>query len=156
VLQTEFRFIWLQSQLAEISVNETSKHNKFRFIPLTFKLYSAISLEEVMTGSPPFPEVMDGVLFYHREAHYTAGSCPLVVWLLPFMLPEVLGVPVCDVHRAQQPANYPGHLEFVQHFESQTRHARKQEYKERKAASRFAMQETSMESQNSEDIEIIE
>ncbi|KAF4520748.1 hypothetical protein B566_EDAN007377 [Ephemera danica] len=154
--ETEFRFFWLQSQLAETPLTETSKHNKFKFQPLTFKPYSSQTIEEVMLGPPLFPEVMDGVLFYHREAHYTAGPSPLVVWLLPFMLPEVLGVSVSDVLSAQQPADYPGHLDFVQHFESQTRQARKQEYKQRKAASRSALMETSMESQSSDDVDVQE
>jgi snurportin-1 len=107
-----------------------------------------------MDGPPPFPNVMDGVLFYHREAHYNAGSCPLVVWLLPFMLPEVLGVSVSEVLSAQCPADYPGHLEFVQRFQEQNRKERRDDYRQRKAASRAVMQgetlDTSMDAHSSE------
>ena len=35
---------------------------------------------------------MDGLLFYHNQCHYTPGRTPLVGWLKPFMLPEILGV----------------------------------------------------------------
>lgn len=35
---------------------------------------------------------LDGLLFYHRKALYTFGYTPLVTWLKPFMLPEVLGI----------------------------------------------------------------
>lgn len=37
---------------------------------------------------------LDGVLFYHKRAHYVAGQTPLVGWLKPFMLPEIVGVAV--------------------------------------------------------------
>lgn len=37
---------------------------------------------------------LDGFLFYHRRALYTFGHTPLVTWLKPFMLSEVLGIPV--------------------------------------------------------------
>jgi len=37
---------------------------------------------------------LDGFLFYHRKALYTYGHTPLVTWLKPFMLSEVLGISV--------------------------------------------------------------
>jgi len=37
---------------------------------------------------------LDGFLFYHRDASYTYGQTPLVTWLKPFMLSEVLGISV--------------------------------------------------------------
>jgi hypothetical protein len=42
---------------------------------------------------------LDGLLFYHRRAHYTPGVSSLVGWLKPFMLPTILNVPVsCSRH----------------------------------------------------------
>lgn len=35
--------------------------------------------------------ILDGLLFYHKFAHYTSGVTPLVGWLYPFMVNEVLG-----------------------------------------------------------------
>ena len=52
---------------------------------------------------PPWP--LDGILFYHREAHYTHGRTPLVTWLKPFMLPEVLGITVPS-HMDEKPNGY--------------------------------------------------
>ena len=37
---------------------------------------------------------IDGLLFYHKRTHYVPGSTPLVGWLKPYMLPEMLGIPV--------------------------------------------------------------
>ena len=33
-------------------------------------------------------------MFYHKSAHYHAGMTPLVGWLKPSMMPEILGVDV--------------------------------------------------------------
>lgn len=40
------------------------------------------------------PSQVDGLLFYHRETHYTPGSTPLVGWLRPYMVPDILGIEV--------------------------------------------------------------
>ena len=36
------------------------------------------------------------LLFYHRQTHYTPGSTPLVGWLRPYMVPDILGIQVAD------------------------------------------------------------
>lgn len=158
LFQVEFRACWLQSKLEELDgISEIKKGNKFKFVSLSFRLCSSSDLSDAMQGPPPFSDVMDGVLFYHREAHYTPGPSPLVVWLLPFMLPEVLGVDISEALSAQQPSNYPGHLEFVQQFQSQDRRQRREQYRQRKAASRAVLQcndvDSSMDAHDSEEEE---
>lgn len=37
---------------------------------------------------------VDGLLFYHRQTHYTPGSTPLVGWLRPYMVTDILGIDV--------------------------------------------------------------
>ncbi len=37
---------------------------------------------------------VDGLLFYHRQTHYTPGSTPLVGWLRPYMVTDILGMEV--------------------------------------------------------------
>ncbi|PIO65526.1 hypothetical protein TELCIR_12796 [Teladorsagia circumcincta] len=37
---------------------------------------------------------LDGLLYYHSGVIYEAGQSPLVGWLKPWMLPEILNVPV--------------------------------------------------------------
>ena len=33
-------------------------------------------------------------MFYHKKTAYTTGETPLVGWLKPFMVPEVLGISI--------------------------------------------------------------
>lgn len=59
---------------------------------------------------------LDGLLFYHKRTHYTFGSTPLVVWLKPFMVPDVLGWVVPESYLQSKPTsyvNYSTHLEQV-------------------------------------------
>ncbi|XP_037307257.1 snurportin-1 isoform X2 [Pungitius pungitius] len=63
---TEFRFFWLQSKVQETD-----------------------GLSEIAKRNP-----VDGLLFYHRQTHYTPGSTPLVGWLRPYMVTDILGIEV--------------------------------------------------------------
>ncbi|XP_072727676.1 snurportin-1 isoform X2 [Ciconia boyciana] len=62
--QTDFRFFWLFSKIQE----EEGLGEKSRINPV------------------------DGLLFYHKQTHYTPGSTPLVGWLRPYMVPEIIGL----------------------------------------------------------------
>ena len=50
-----------------------------------------------------YQDELDGLLFYHKELHYTPGVTPLIGWLKPWMLPEILSVPVPDSIMAKKP-----------------------------------------------------
>lgn len=50
---------------------------------------------------------LDGILFYHKQTHYTTGSTPLVGWLKPWMLPEVLRVSVPQKYIDSKPPEEP-------------------------------------------------
>lgn len=56
---------------------------------------------------------VDGVLFYHKRTHYTFGTTPLVVWLKPYMLPELLDIPVPDSMLANMPVSYSSYSEHL-------------------------------------------
>lgn len=59
---------------------------------------------------------VDGILFFHKRTHYNFGSTPLVVWLKPYMLLEILGIEVSETLLAERPdnySNYAAHLEHV-------------------------------------------
>lgn len=46
-----------------------------------------------MSTMPHFPNHnpgLDGLLFYHKKAQYCAGQTPLVGWLYPYMVPELI------------------------------------------------------------------
>lgn len=49
--------------------------------------------------SSRFSLQVDGILFYHKQAHYNPGSTPLVGWLRPYMVSDILGivVPSCPL-----------------------------------------------------------
>jgi len=48
---------------------------------------------------------LDGLLFYHQNSHYIPGTSPLVLWLKPSMLPEILNVSVPEVYIQTNPEN---------------------------------------------------
>uniref|UniRef100_A0A914X1C4 Snurportin-1 n=1 Tax=Plectus sambesii TaxID=2011161 RepID=A0A914X1C4_9BILA len=91
---TDCRFFLLNSNLTENgNFLETSPHNPYRFVSLPYCNCSGTeAMEEMMKSDFQFP--VDGVLFYHKATHYLAGQTPLVTWLLPWMLPEIMGVAV--------------------------------------------------------------
>jgi snurportin-1 len=51
---------------------------------------------------------LDGLLFYHKRAHYTFGASPLVVWLKAYMVPEILGIEIPSELAALAPSSYAG------------------------------------------------
>lgn len=62
---------------------------------------------------------MDGLLFYHHEASYTGGRTPLVGWLKPYMVPEVLNIPVAAEYLLTKPVKYRTlklYIEYVNSF----------------------------------------
>ncbi len=65
----------------------------------------------------PFDFELDGLLFYHKQGHYFHGATPLVGWLKPFMLPEVIGVAVPEAMRSTTLAR-----EFIDEFNQRTGH----------------------------------
>lgn len=115
--ETEFRFYWLHDKFQEIGtvLAEHSKINPFKFIPLPSFPCTSESISSSLTAAN---FEIDGMLFYHKRAHYLFGSSPLVVWLKPYMLPEILGVAVPEQHLAHRPASYTtyaNHMEQVGH-----------------------------------------
>ncbi|XP_059479701.1 snurportin-1 [Neocloeon triangulifer] len=150
--ETEFRFYWLTAKFEEnmFLVDGGSKEN-CKFVPLQSVPASSEGIQLIL-DSKKFPDKLDGVLFFHKESHYTAGVSPLVVWLLPFMVPEVLGLSV-DEEFAQQPENYPGHLEYVANYDNMRKELRKQRAAERAARRTPEMDTSECFGQNHKPIE---
>uniref|UniRef100_A0A8C5TR54 Snurportin-1 n=1 Tax=Malurus cyaneus samueli TaxID=2593467 RepID=A0A8C5TR54_9PASS len=91
--QTDFRFFWLSSKIQEEEgLGEKSRINPYKFVGLQNFPCSSDSLCELLATDFPFE--VDGLLFYHKQTHYTPGSTPLVGWLRPYMVPEILGLSV--------------------------------------------------------------
>ncbi|XP_041966122.1 snurportin-1 isoform X2 [Alosa alosa] len=95
---TEFRFFWLQSKMEEEGgLLEITKQNAFRFVNLQSTACTKESIEQALVKKYTFN--VDGFLFYHRHTHYTPGSTPLVGWLRPYMIGDIIGmeVPQCPL-----------------------------------------------------------
>uniref|UniRef100_G3NX43 Snurportin-1 n=1 Tax=Gasterosteus aculeatus TaxID=69293 RepID=G3NX43_GASAC len=90
---TEFRFFWLQSKVQETEgLSEIAKRNPFRFVSLQSTDCTAELIQKALAAEYSFS--VDGLLFYHRQTHYTPGSTPLVGWLRPYMVTDILGIEV--------------------------------------------------------------
>ncbi|VDN87358.1 unnamed protein product [Brugia pahangi] len=75
-----------------VKCNLTSDTFQYRFICLPYCRCEHSSMTEMMHRNFHFE--IDGVLFYHASVHYLKGQSPLVGWLKPWMIPEILSVPV--------------------------------------------------------------
>ncbi|XP_026758903.1 snurportin-1 [Galleria mellonella] len=122
--ETEFRHYWLETQLSEIpGLKVISKRNKVIFSLLPKVSCTPELFNNFMTTYPAFPNnipAIDGLLFYHKRAHYVAGETPLVGWLFPYMVQEVLGseITVNDSYLAKKPINYVNQADFIEKFEA--------------------------------------
>ncbi|XP_059046902.1 snurportin-1 isoform X1 [Achroia grisella] len=122
--ETEFRYFWLETKLAETpDLNMINKRNKVLFsllpkVPCTPDLFN-----NFMNNYPAFPDntpPIDGLLFYHKRAHYVAGETPLVGWLFPYMVQEVLGseITVNIKYIIEKPLGYVKQADFIEKFEA--------------------------------------
>ncbi|CAG5957645.1 unnamed protein product [Menidia menidia] len=120
---TEFRFFWLQSKVQETDgLSEIAKRNPvgiriarplfyprmhhFQFVSLQSSDCTAESIRNALAAEYSFS--VDGLLFYHRQTHYTPGTTPLVGWLRPYMVTDILGVEIPEGHLTAKP-DYAGH-----------------------------------------------
>ncbi|XP_008558106.1 snurportin-1 isoform X1 [Microplitis demolitor] len=89
----EFRHFWLNSKLEEtVGLSTQSKLNQYPILSLPNIFCNGNLTNFLQNLSPSLP--LDGILFYHREGFYMNGRSPLVTWLKPFMMSEVLGISV--------------------------------------------------------------
>jgi len=75
-----------------------------------------------------FPENidLDGINFYYPESLYTSGETPLVLWLKPFMIPDVLQRPINDqLAQLHKPPNYVNIIEYSQGLKKKTKKIKK-------------------------------
>ncbi len=92
--QTEYRQFFLMSKFYENpELLKPSQTNPIPFMPLPF--FKAENLPTIMTSIyPPFPDKIDGVLFFHKEAYYIAETNPLCLWIMLSDVPTRLSVDV--------------------------------------------------------------
>ncbi|KYN08889.1 PREDICTED: snurportin-1 [Trachymyrmex cornetzi] len=92
--QAEFRFFWIKNKFQEIPELEERNTDANRYPILTLPNINCNSDLSSALANLDNERPLDGLLFYHRQALYTYGLTPLVTWLKPFMLSEVLGISV--------------------------------------------------------------
>lgn len=76
-----------------------------------------------------FPEnvELDGINFYYAQSLYTPGDSPLVLWLKPFMIPEILQKPVHELLvQLHKPPNY---VNLFEHTRSSKKNSKKNKKK---------------------------
>ena len=90
---TEFRAYWLASKFEEEPAPMHRAHgNPCVFLPMPLVPCTPEGIIAAVTK--PYHTAIDGVLFYHKQTHYTPGPTPLVLWLKPEMLQDSLGIPI--------------------------------------------------------------
>ena len=113
---TEFRFGYAKAKIFEDAgegVGEKSRYNPCPFVPLPHFGCSKDQLEMGLAAEAFPPELkLDGLLFYHGDAHYLPGQTPLVGWLKGWMTEEVLGVRSPEA----KPDGYTTQSGFIEEF----------------------------------------
>ncbi|CAB3239863.1 unnamed protein product [Arctia plantaginis] len=121
--ETEFRHFWMKTHIEDIPDLKTiNPKNKIIFDILPKIDCTRESFNKFMMTLPLFKNdtpALDGLLFYHKLAHYTSGVTPLVGWLYPFMVNEVLGteITVNPGYLVGRPIGYVNQARFIQEFE---------------------------------------
>uniref|UniRef100_A0A0N5C756 Snurportin-1 n=1 Tax=Strongyloides papillosus TaxID=174720 RepID=A0A0N5C756_STREA len=94
----EFRHYWLISRFEENPLfGEKTKKSPFAFKPLPIYPCTKEGLTQGI-NEVAFYE-LEGLLFYLKSVFYERGQNPLVGWLLPWMLPDCLGIEIPDKYK---------------------------------------------------------
>ncbi|KYN33260.1 Snurportin-1 [Trachymyrmex septentrionalis] len=110
--QAEFRFFWITTKFQEIPEFKERNADTNKYPILTLPNINCNSDINSALANLDNKQSLDGLLFYHRQALYTYGLTPLVTWLKPFMLSEVLGISIPSFD--EKPDNYISFEDHVQ------------------------------------------
>lgn len=131
--ETDFRFEWLKSRMDEEcpEISEEGKYNQRKFVRVPYYDCSKETLTNLLANEMPYEAPLDGLLFYHKETHYTHGTTPLVGWLKAYMMPEILDLPVGSEYSQERPPKYVSLPAHIQHGKEE-REKRIQQREEKK------------------------
>ncbi|XP_032599145.1 snurportin-1 [Drosophila grimshawi] len=129
-----FRFFWLRSRFDEHGeLKELSKRNEKPFKLLEYYDFEdATAVDQALQKYPQWTDnqpQLDGLLFYHKEASYECGTTPLVCWLFPYMMPDVLQLPVHSSYAAPEDYRPNAALEYMDEFDKKLLAQRQQHQK---------------------------
>lgn len=120
--ECEFRFYWLNMKIQEDDLGKGTRR-KFPIKSVPYASFqNPLAVDQLLGTFPAFPNnkpKLDGLLFYHKESLYKSGKTPLVLWLFPFMVPEVLNLhSVHDGYMSQKPNYYQGYQQYIADFDA--------------------------------------
>lgn len=122
--ETSFRFYWTKSRIEEW---EENGNFDVRFhAPNFYDMSKDVDVTHCFQKFPFWEDMeLDAFMFYHKESSYTCGVTPLVGWLYPFMIEEILGYPVNDGYEALKPEGYIDASGYMVSFDEQLKEKRK-------------------------------
>ncbi|XP_073839306.1 snurportin-1 [Musca autumnalis] len=121
--EAQFRFFWLKSKFEEFedeadergsNVENFKKFSLLNSCDIANDVLTAQTLQTFPLWPDNIPE-LDGFLFYHKDASYTCGPTPLVCWLFPFMIQDVLQMSVNSSY--VPPPNYSSPWLYMEEFD---------------------------------------
>ncbi|XP_055532470.1 snurportin-1 [Wyeomyia smithii] len=132
----QMRFQWLRCKAEEDLWQEKvitfwKSGWRLEILPM-FDCAEPSQIADCLSRFPMFPvnqTHLDGLLFYHKESNYIYGKTPLVTWLFPFMVPDLLGESWRSVvnpgYFERVPKNYAslGYRGYMDYFDA--KHAKK-------------------------------
>ncbi|OQV20465.1 putative Snurportin-1 [Hypsibius exemplaris] len=102
----EFRLFWLKSRFDEIdTLLLTAGWEQYRMQLLPHCNCTTEEMGSFFADSKSLAPI-DGYMFYHKEGIYVADTTPLVCWLKPYMVPEILRLPVPADLMKSKPVGY--------------------------------------------------
>nr|XP_037268259.1 snurportin-1-like isoform X2 [Rhipicephalus microplus] len=120
-----YRIAMFSSLLPGGSKSSDGKHSDFCLLDCVFsELHRTYYILDLLCwkSHPVCDSEMDGLLFYHKKGHYFEGVSPLVGWLKPYMVPEILGTSVDPHYLEKQPPKHQTDLkEKLEANKSRTR-----------------------------------
>lgn len=119
-VEASFRFFQVNAIAEEMEINfkklKSKKIVQF-FVPPRCDC-NVEDMTKLMAAPMNFD--LDGLLFYNNEGYYTPDYTPLVGWLKPWMLPEVINVPVHETYQTK-PNDLPL-TQFVEDYNEKHNH----------------------------------
>lgn len=119
-----FRLVWIRSKLDENDMGQVTGKNEVAFVPIEYvECEDEAQVQRCLSGYPMWRDnkpSLDGLLFYHKDSSYVHGTTPLVGWLFPFLVPDVLGVDKQWIHpkyMVDKPIDYTDYLVFMDKFD---------------------------------------
>lgn len=113
-----FRSYWIRTKFDEDDLKFLDDNITLKMIEI-YDFNDPFSIQKCYEMYPIFSDEteLDGFLYYHKEGSYTFGETPLVLWLFPFMVEEVM--PTYKIHphyNSLKPNDYENYQQYITDF----------------------------------------